>query len=40
MPIAKDTGDYRLCSELRINSAVKEEFCKIYNGISYLADYK
>ena len=29
-----------LIGDIRIDSAVKEEFCKIYNGISYLADYK
>lgn len=29
-----------LIGNIMIDSAVKEEFCKIYNGISYLADYK
>lgn len=29
-----------LIGDIRIDSTVKEEFCKIYNGISYLADYK
>lgn len=38
--LAKNSGDDRLLLELRINYVVKEEFCKIYNGISYMANYK